>query len=255
MFKKFGTGFPAITKNYDFLRQEGLKIAAFGYFCPNAKLNLLGELLLKAIITGFVLSIMIGPVFFILLETSIKKGVRAGLSFDAGVLVSDLIYISIAYIFFSEVSAFTKGDNEGLLKMFGGCMFLIYGVISYLKKPKEQMQDELGNSVFNSRDYILLFVKGLVLNMANPLVIFYWFSVLALGAKDSSYFNGTGYMFFYICVILITFFSIDILKIFGAKRLRPFITNALLQSLNRITGGILFIFGIILLLQGILSKV
>lgn len=214
----------------------------------------LGELLVKAVITGFLLSIMIGPVFFVLLETSIKKGVRAALSFDAGVLLSDLIYIAIAYIFFSEVSVFTKGENEGLVKMFGGCMFLIYGVIYYFKKPKEQMQDESGNSIFNSRDYIMLFIKGLVLNMANPMVIFYWFSVLAMGAKDSSYFSGSGYMLLYICVILITFFSIDILKIFGAKRLRPFITSALLQSLNRITGGIFFIFGIFLLVREILSN-
>ena len=34
---------------------------------------------------------MIGPVFFLLLETSIRKGVRAALAFDCGVLLSDLI--------------------------------------------------------------------------------------------------------------------------------------------------------------------
>ena len=53
------------------------------------------DLILKGIVTGFVLSIMVGPAFFVLLETSIRKGARAALSFDAGVLLSDFIYILI----------------------------------------------------------------------------------------------------------------------------------------------------------------
>lgn len=212
------------------------------------------ELLLKAVVTGFILSIMIGPVFFVLLETSIRRGVRAALAFDAGVLVSDLIYILVAYIFYSEVAALTKGENEGLLKIVGGCLFLVYGTISFFKKPKDQKQDDFGNTIHNSRDYIMLFVKGLILNLANPLVIFYWFSVMALGTKQSTNSEIYAPMFIYITALLLVFFSIDILKILGAKKLRPFITNSLLTSLNRITGSILFTFGVVLLAQGILSK-
>ncbi|MEY3438093.1 MAG: hypothetical protein RL265_678, partial [Bacteroidota bacterium] len=44
---------------------------------------------------------MIGPVFFVLLETSIRKGARAALALDLGVLLSDLVYILIAYVFYS----------------------------------------------------------------------------------------------------------------------------------------------------------
>ncbi len=213
------------------------------------------ELLLKAVVTGFILSIMFGPVFFVLLETSIRRGVRAALAFDAGVLVSDIIYILIAYIFYSEVAALTKGENEGLLKILGGCLFLIYGTISFFKKPKDQKQDDFGNTIHNSRDYIMLFVKGLVLNLANPLVIFYWFSVMALATKENHVdSNIPAPMFIYITALLVVFFSIDILKILGAKKLRPFITNSVLTSLNRITGSILFTFGVVLLAQGILSK-
>ena len=62
------------------------------------------ELILKGVLTGFILSIMIGPVFFVLLETSIRKGVRAALAFDLGVLLSDLIYVLIAFIFSSEIN-------------------------------------------------------------------------------------------------------------------------------------------------------
>ena len=91
-----------------------------------------------------------------------------------------------------------------------------------------------------------------MLNLVNPMVIFYWFSVMALGTEhgvDSWIDNLV-----FIGVLLLTFFSIDVLKIIGAKKLRPFITDPLLRSLNRITGSILLLFGVVLLLQGILKN-
>lgn len=212
------------------------------------------EVILKAVVTGFILSIMIGPVFFILLETSIRKGVKAALSFDLGVFVSDIIYITIAYVFFAEVSVLTQGKNENILKMVGGALFLIFGALTFFKKTKEQEVKKEDNTNSQSKEYLVLFIKGLVLNMANPMVIFYWFSVMTLGAKTDSTVDFSTQMLIYISVLLTVFFSIDLLKIIGAKKLRPFINDNVLTSLNRISGSILFIFGIILLLQGIFPK-
>jgi threonine/homoserine/homoserine lactone efflux protein len=197
---------------------------------------------------------MIGPVFFVLLETSIRKGIRAALSFDLGVLFSDLIYILIAFIFFSEVSNFAKGENEWMLKVFGGVMFLIFGLITFFKTPKEHTENDLGKIVYSTKDYVMLFIKGLLLNMANPMVIFYWFSVMTLGAKNTGEESSITMMLIYLSTILIVFFSIDVLKIVGAKKLRPFINSKVLKSLSRITGSVLMLFGVVLLVQGILSK-
>lgn len=210
------------------------------------------ELLLKAVVTGFILSIMIGPAFFVLLETSIRRGVRAALAFDAGIFISDLIYILVAYIFYSEVAALAEGEqNESLLKILGGCFLMVFGAISFFKKPKDQKQDDFGNTIHNSRDYIMLFVKGLVLNLANPLLIFYWFSVMTFATKQENNAHIQAPLFIYISALLFVYFAIDFLKIMGAKKLRPFITNSVLTSLNRITGSILFTFGIVLLAKGI----
>ena len=212
------------------------------------------EVIIKGIITGFILSIMIGPVFFVLLETSIRKGIRAALTFDLGVLVSDIIYIMIAYIFFSEVSALTKGENEGLLKMTGGVLFIIYGVVTFFKTPSQHSVQEMGKITHTTKDYIMLFVKGLILNFANPMVIFYWFSVMTLGAKNDSNLDFSTQMIIYLSILLTVFFSIDVLKIIGAKKLRPFINDKVLKLMSHFTGVILFLFGIVLLLDGIFNK-
>jgi threonine/homoserine/homoserine lactone efflux protein len=210
------------------------------------------ELILKAVFTGVILSLMIGPAFFLLLETSIKKGVRAALAFDLGIFLSDLFYIVIAYIFYGEVSKLVSGKHTELLKAISGGLFIIYGIISFFKKSKIQSQEEIDNSSNTSKDYLIQFLKGLMLNLVNPMVIFYWFSVMALGTEHGA--DSWIDNILFIGVLLITFFSIDVLKIMGAKKLRPFITDQLLGSLNRITGAILFLFGVVLLLQGILKN-
>lgn len=204
--------------------------------------------------TGLILSIMFGPVFFVLLETSIRRGIRAALAFDAGVFVSDLIYILIAYLFFSEIANFAQGKNEHILRIIGGLLFMVYGVLNFFKPPKEPKQDDSGNVIHNSRDYMVLFVKGLLLNLANPLIVFYWFSVMALAAKESTTTEIYAPMLLYLGTLLFVFFSIDIMKIFGAKKLRPFITQSVLKSLNRVTSSILFLFGVVLITQGILES-
>ena len=192
---------------------------------------------------------MLGPAFFVLLETSIRKGIRAALAFDAGVFISDLVYIVIAYVFVKQVAGLTSGGDNALIKFIGGALFILYGVYSYRKKVKEHTFDETKDKLRYSKDYWILFVKGLILNLANPLVIFYWFSVMALGKTDSKdAFTGWD-MFFYISIILLVFFSIDVLKIVGAKKLRPFITTAVLKSLNRIIGIVLISFGVFLIVN------
>ena len=211
------------------------------------------DLLLKGLVTGFILSIMIGPVFFVLLETSIRKGVKAALWMDFGVLISDLVYILIAYVLFDEVKELADGGDTSIFRFIGGVLFIIYGVFNFFKKVKERKFDADSIPTSKTRDYIFLGIKGFLLNIANPLVIFYWVGVMTIGAKDSGGASSWG-MLFYLTIILITFFGIDVLKILGAKRLRPLVTTNVLIGLNRLIGIVFIIFGIVFVVQGIMMK-
>ena len=50
------------------------------------------------------LSFLIGPVFFVLLETSIKKGAKHAILIDIGVLLSDVLYLLTAYFFAETIT-------------------------------------------------------------------------------------------------------------------------------------------------------
>jgi len=212
------------------------------------------ELILKGIVTGFILSIMVGPVFFVLLETSIRKGIKAAIAFDLGVVLNDIVYIGIAFVFFNQVKALQSGEDNSVIRLIGGLLFLAYGVYNFIKKVKgieiEKIDGIGGHSV---KDYLLLALKGFVLNLANPMVIFYWFSVMTLGAEDETSHGPDNSMLVFLASILITFFSIDVLKIIGAKSLRPLVTIKVLKGLNRLIGIVFVAFGIVLITQGIIG--
>lgn len=195
---------------------------------------------------------MIGPVFFVLLETSIKKGIRAAIAFDIGVLLSDLVYILIALNFYFEVQNLTEGENQHLLKIIGGTLFVVYGIVTFFKKAKASKKDSDGKIVKDTSDYKLLALKGFLLNIANPLVIFYWFSVMTLAEKTEG--DSTAPVIFFLGIILLTFFSFDLLKIVVAKQLRPLMTDNLLRALNQVIGIVFAGFGVFLLIQGFLGR-
>ena len=53
--------------------------------------------ILTAIPFGIILAFTIGPVFFVLLETSVTKGFTSAVIFDLGVILADIIFILVIF--------------------------------------------------------------------------------------------------------------------------------------------------------------
>jgi threonine/homoserine/homoserine lactone efflux protein len=222
------------------------------------------QFFLQAFGIGFLLSVMIGPVFFVLLETSITKGIKSALVLDFGVLLSDVMYVLFAAIFVDQLKSLDSGDNKIIFGFVGGSIFIAYGIYNLLKK-KNNFKDlenpevlELTASIAatpaQTKDYFLLGLKGFLLNLANPLVIFYWMSVMSLATQFSPPKSSFPWEFLFVSIVLITFFGIDVLKILAAKKLRPLVTPNLLNALNRLIGIIFSLFGIFLILQNFIKN-
>ena len=98
---------------------------------------------LSGIPLGIFLSFMVGPVFFVLLETSAVKGFRAAFVFDLGVVTADVVFITIAY--FSSYRLIQSIKNDPAIYLFGVILMLTYGVISFLKTKKAK-KNQLGDT-------------------------------------------------------------------------------------------------------------
>ena len=90
------------------------------------------ELVINGIIFGLILSFLLGPAFFILLETSINRGFRAAVAFDFGVLSSDMVYIALAYWGSQSIQDLIVKSNWPFWG--GGIILLIYSATLLFEK-------------------------------------------------------------------------------------------------------------------------
>lgn len=205
------------------------------------------EEILTAIPFGIILSFTIGPVFFVLLETSITKGVRSALMFDAGVILADIIFISIAYFSTNTLMEKIK-DNPNFL-IFGGILLIIYGAVSYVQVAQSYgkiVRDF--NRLKSEIDYGKLFLKGFLLNFINIGVLAGWLGFLVIANSVATTKNG---VIVFIVTMLISYFVVDVLKIVLAKRLKSKFTPRIVFKTKKTVALIILFFGFVLLFQGL----
>jgi threonine/homoserine/homoserine lactone efflux protein len=208
--------------------------------------------ILSAIPLGFFLSFMIGPVFFVLLETSVVKGFRAAVVFDLGVVLADIIFILIA--FFSSYRLIQSIKNDPALFIFGGLVMLTYGIISFAKNRKESKKsiDEIDPQELARTNYLTLFVKGFFLNFINIGVLGFWLAIL-LTIGPQLQLDTTRMLTFFTTLIL-SYFVTDIFKILLAKQLRNQLNPKNILLIKKVISIVLIVCGVVLLSQAWFPK-
>jgi len=202
-----------------------------------------------AIPLGFLLAFMIGPVFFVLLETSVTKGFRAAVSFDFGVIVADIFFIGIAY--FSSFQLLENLSNQPGLFVFGGMIITVYGIIIFLKNPK-RVTKEASQLEFKRTNYLGLFVKGFLLNFINIGVLVFWLGVIIITGPGLE--NDVNRFFVFFGTMILAYFVTDLLKILLAKQLKRKLTPTLILKIKKLLGIILIVCGLVLIVKGFLPK-
>ena len=199
----------------------------------------------EAILIGVLLSFMIGPVFFVLLQTSILKGIKAAIIFNIGVVLSDITFILIVY--FGSRDLLKQVKNDPKLFLTGGIILIIYGILTYLKKAdKPQSTENL--QIPSKKNYAGLFLKGFLLNFINVGVLAFWLGTLVVMGPRLDM-NPTKIYYFF-ALILVSYFTVDLGKIILAKKLRSKMTPTIIAKLQRILGVLLIVFGIVFALKG-----
>jgi threonine/homoserine/homoserine lactone efflux protein len=191
---------------------------------------------------------MVGPVFFVLLETSAVKGFRAAFVFDLGVVTADIVFITIAY--FSSYRLIQSIKNDPAIYLFGGILMLTYGIISFLKtnKAKKELIENEDDEELVKNNYLGLFIKGFLLNFINVGVLLFWFLILiTVGPKLQL---ETPRMILFFSSVIVSYLLVDIGKIILAKQLKNKMTPVNILKIKKGISILLVVFGIVLMLQG-----
>ena len=203
--------------------------------------------ILSAIPLGFLLSFMIGPVFFVLLETSVVKGFRAAVVFDLGVVFADIVFILIA--FFSSYRLIQSIKDDPALFIFGGLVMLTYGIISFVKNKKESKKSlaEIDPKELAKTNYFSLFIKGFFLNFINIGVLGFWLAILITIGPQLELKASRMITFF--STLIVSYFITDIFKILLAKQLRNKLNPKNILLIKKFISIVLIICGVVLLSQ------
>ncbi len=207
--------------------------------------------ILAAIPFGIILSFTIGPVFFVLLETSATKGFKSALIFDLGVILADIVFILLA--FYSTSNLINKIKDDPNFLIFGGVLLAVYGVISFIKTSKSfrAIVKEYHRIEIQKNAYGKLFIKGFLLNFINIGVLLGWLGFIVIGSSITESENG---VLIFIITMLVVYFLADLIKIAIAKRLRNRLTPRLIFKTKKIIALVILGFGILLLVQGFFPK-
>ncbi len=207
---------------------------------------------IDALILGLSLATIfgMGPAFFTLVQTSINKGFKSALFFALGVATNDILMILLCIM--TSVKVVIEG-NELFFGLAAGVILILFGHFTYRRKakPNDMEKSETDNvpATTKKTNGLTYFMKGFALNILNPFVWIFWIGSVALISGQMEGNRLAVGIFFAITIgVCIT---CDALKAYGASALKRFFNPRRITIMNKITGIILIVFGVVFIIRSL----
>jgi threonine/homoserine/homoserine lactone efflux protein len=191
---------------------------------------------LEGINMGLLLCLMIGPVFFALMGSSIDHGFKNAAILAIGVLFSDLVYVGITYFGIHFLTRYPLIEQS--LGYVGGLILLGFGA-RYFTKKVPAVGEEGALAPASKRK---AFLQGFGINGINPFVLLFWISIASMVAVKDNWGMGETSLFY--LGLLMTVFLTDVGKAFLAGQLAPLMSPSVRKLLNIGVGLLICYFGL-----------
>lgn len=199
--------------------------------------------LLHGILMGLTVTVSFGPGFMALFQTSIFRGVKAGIVLALGILISDLVLISISYLGLSKLII---NGNTLMLGIIAGSILIVSGAVSAFRKPVAVLNTSNETPDLHSRLPVLL-LKGFLLNIANPFVLIFWIGIMGFAASNYGM-HSYGFFIFFLG-LLSTAFSSDLMKCYLSGFLKKVLSTQTIALINKVIGFIFMAVGIFIIIR------
>lgn len=204
---------------------------------------LLVNCILQGLLTGVILSLMLGTVFFSLIKNSLNSGYKTGIYIASGVVLCDIIFIALA-ILSTEFAKFLK-NNQNTISILGGLVLIIMGIIMFIKSKPKPDDGKIFKSTSKSALYFI--GNGFLLNVVNPVNFFSWLAISSILRVKLNYQINDQIIYFSAC--LFSIFSVEVAIAYFASLLKKWMTDKIVQRINQISGLVFIGVGIKLMLS------
>ena len=195
----------------------------------------------RGLLIGFTIAAVVGPICLLCIQRTLYKGFLYGLVTGLGAATADAMYGSIAGFGLTVITAFLV-STQSWIHLIGG-LFLVYlGIKTIFTKPAERVARAEANNFFGA------YGSTLLLTLTNPQTILSFaaiFAGLGVGGGKSSVLSA-------ILVIGGVFLGSAlwwVLLTRGVSLLRGKFTPQWFLWVNRISGGVIVLFGVFALLS------
>jgi threonine/homoserine/homoserine lactone efflux protein len=203
-------------------------------------------LFIRSLLIGLSVAATIGPMSILCIQRTMNRGFFYGLISGLGIATADGLYGSVAGLGLTVIAGFLV-SQQIWIRLLGGLFLLYLGGKTILTKPAERAAQAV-----NATSLVGAYVSTLLLTLTNPLTIISFAAIFAsIGVV-----GGTGSRLTALFVIGGVFSGSMLwwcLLTGGISllRARPLLTGSSLWLLwlNRLTGGIIALFGLLALLS------
>ena len=193
---------------------------------------------LEGYLVGLGLILLIGPVFFTLLQSTLQYDYKSGLAVALGIFVSDVICVLLCSL--GVAPLLEQSHNQLIFSCLGAIMLFGFG-LTFLLKPVLDFKTTLK---LKATDYVSFFAKGFLVNFVNPFVFLVWIGII--GLANSKYPSNQS-LPIYLTGVLLGILTTDTLKALFAHHIKVLLEPKYLQLLYRIVAFCLLGFGFRLL--------
>ena len=207
--------------------------------------------ILSALPFSVLLIFATGPLFFLILETSISKGIKPAFLIDLGAVFADAVFVLVAFLGTKSLLADIK-DNPNLY-ILGGVLLMVYAIISAITTIRKK-EEIIENEPIEPKGFRLFsyFIKGFFLNIINVGTFLFWLGLFVSIAPTLELETSRIIVFF--STVMIGYLILGFVKIVLAKQLSKTLTPPVIYKIRLSVCVLLVIFGIYFIYQGVYAQ-
>ncbi len=200
-----------------------------------------GSFFLRGLFIGLSIAAAVGPMSILCIQRTLQRGQRYGLISGLGIATADAVYGCIAAFGLTLITQFLV-SQQFWIRLLGG-LFLVYlGIRTVLSKPATRA------ATAKASGYVSAYLSTLLLTLTNPTTILSFIAIFAgigVGGASKSYSSAT------IVVLGVFVGSVLWWSILTSivSFLRARFTNVWLLWINRVSGCVIALFGIVALVS------
>ena len=197
----------------------------------------------KGVLIGLLVSAPLGPIGIMCIQRTLNRGYMSGFVSGLGAAAADIIFAVIAGFGLTIIINFIE-EKQVYFQILGGIFVLYIGYRIFVTNPVKQLRLQRLNKTRLSQDFASVFL----LTISNPMAVFLFLGIMAaikvvndlltlfeLFTLIAGVAGGAVFWWFILASI--------------ANRFRKRIRLKSIWWLNKITGSVIFIFGLVVILS------